>query len=91
MTSRGGYVEFTCGGCGWCGCANRGALLPRGEGKSGKLKRGPLQEANKVSAVNAAIGARLGKVKLNTSLMGFGEKLTKPLPAGTFHKSADKS
>ena len=84
----GGYVEFTCGGCGWRGCANRSARLPRGEGKGGKLKRGPLQEASKVSAVNAAIGAGLGKVKLSTSLMGFGAK---PLPAGTFYKSADKS
>ena len=84
----GGYVEFTCGGCGWRGCANRSALLPRGEGKGGKLKPGPKQEANTVSAVNAAIGAGLGKVKLSTSLMGFGAKL---LPAGTFYKSADNS
>ena len=83
----GGYVEFTCGGCGWRGCANRSALLPRGEGKGGKLKRGPLQEANTVSAVNAAIGAGFGNARLSTFLLGFGAK---PLPVGTFYNSAGK-
>ena len=83
----GGHVEFTCGGCGWCGCANRSARLPRGKGKNGKLKPGPLPEGNTISSVHAAIGAGMGEARLNHFLLGVGHK---PLPTGTFYKSAGK-
>ena len=51
------------------------------------MKRGPLQEANTVSSVNAAIGAGFGNARLSTFLLGFGAK---PLPVGTFYNSAGK-
>ena len=83
----GGYVEFKCGGCGWCGCANRSARLPRGKGKNGKLKPGPLPEANTLSAMHAAIGTGMGTARLSNWLLGVGANVA---ATGTFYKSAGK-